>query len=132
MIEYFNLFGARTVTLPSPMPAPAITELGVGYSRRRVVVTLPADLPGSVTYLYAQNGSQKSATLTATQAYLAGLAVDLVLGDFAGLAGWDPSAAPSVGSPADYSVTATSSNATGSLCTGTGVRVLTSSFSGSN
>lgn len=132
VIEYFHDLAARTVTLPSSLPAPTITELGVGYSRRRMVVMLPADLPGSVTFIYAQNGSQKSATLTATPAYLAGPAVDLVLGDFAGLAGWDPSAAPSVGSLADYSVTASSSNASGSLCTGTNVRVLSSSFAGSN
>ncbi len=132
VIEYVHDLLAHTVTLPGNMPAPVVTELGVGYSRRRMVVTLPADVPGSVTYIYAQNGSQRSATLTATQAYLAGLSVDLVLGDFTGLAGWDPTAAPSVGSLADYSVTASSNNASGGFCTGTNVKVLTTSFSGTN
>ncbi|HEU5219372.1 MAG TPA: hypothetical protein VFU23_11970, partial [Gemmatimonadales bacterium] len=130
VIEYFNLFGARSVALPSAMPAPALSELGTAYSRRRVQLTLPADLAGSLAFQYTQNGTQKTAKLIVSQSFLAGLAVDVVLGDFTDLAGWDPTAAPGVGAPADYSLTATSSNATGSLCSGTGVRVLTSSFAG--
>ncbi len=132
VIEYFNALSAHSVTLPGSLPAPTITELGSGYSRRRVVLALPADLPGTVNFGYAQNGSQRSALLTATPAYLGGLSVDLVLGDFTGLVGWDPSAAPAVGSPADYSVTASFTNTTGSLCSGTGVRTLTSSYAGTN
>jgi len=58
--------------------------------------------------------------------------VDLVLGDFTGLAGWDPSAAPSVGFPADFSITATTTNSTGTVCSQTSTQVRSSTLSGSN
>jgi len=132
VIDYLNALVGHAVVLPSGMPAPTITEIGVGYSRRRFVATLPNDLQGSISVMMTQNGTQRSAVVSASSDYVAGTAVDLVLGDFTGLAGWDPSAAPSVGFPADFSITATTTNSTGTVCSQTSTQVRSSTLSGSN
>ena len=92
--EYFQPLADRNFALPDPMPALTPTVLAGSYKRLEFQYTMPTGLTSFGTGSYFDGTAAKVVTMSATQAYLGGTNVDLIMPDFSGLAGFDDSWVP--------------------------------------
>jgi hypothetical protein len=106
--EAFATLGPRTVTLPSEVPMPTLSDVtgSAAYLRLQADVTLPAEYDHSATFIY-ENGPR-----VVSISYVGGLisgSVSLAVPDFSGLSGWnDVWAPPASATGIDYLLAADS------------------------
>jgi hypothetical protein len=112
--QYFHTLAARTITLPTAMPVPAISSLAGPYKRLQAMYVLPLDYQGSTAWGY-DDGANRSVSIAATVGYLAGQAATLALPDFSALTGWNNSWPPASSSTGNWTVSGVSTAA--SACT---------------
>jgi hypothetical protein len=116
IVEYFHTMADRTVTLPTALPVPTITELAAPYKRLQAVFTLPADYNFQAQFTYSSSTGNQSVIMIATLAYLGGQSTTLAFADYSGLAGWDNAYAPSTSATGSWVIQATGGSLV-SLCT---------------
>lgn len=113
-IEYFGALTARTVNLPTALPAPTIGTLAGPYKRLQFQYTLPTEYAQTAVVNYIDIAAANAFLMFATAGYLGSQAVNLSAPDFSGVSGWSNTWAP--GSSA--TVTWTTSGAGSTLTTG--------------
>jgi hypothetical protein len=116
VIEWFQTLAARTVTLPSLVPAFTPTSLGGPYKRLRFQFAQPGELNLTTAVQYSDPGAGNTVMISATAAFIGGSAVDLAMPDFSGVAGWDNAWAPASAAGVEWNAAGTGS--TGTPCTG--------------
>jgi hypothetical protein len=112
--QYFHTLAARTITLPTAMPVPAISSLAGPYKRLQAMYVLPLDYQGSTAWGY-DDGANRSVSIAATVGYLGGQAATLALPDFSALTGWNNNWPPASSSTGNWTVSGVSTAA--SACT---------------
>jgi len=121
---------AHSVAMPSQLPAGTTTQTGAAYSILRHQFVAPAEYNSQFGWEYSQASAPKTATVTASYGYFAGVNVDLKIGNYGGLAGWDDSWPPAVGLLAKTSATAVGGLPVGGFCSGVTNRYVVASVSG--
>ena len=115
--QSFHSFVTQTITLGANVATPTVTSPAqAGYKRLQAVGTIPADYPTSASLTYTQQGTAKSALVSATLGWLGGTAATLTFPDFSAVSGWDNSWVPAAGSTVDWTFMATDINYTGQPC----------------
>lgn len=132
ILQSFHSFVDQTITLGANLPTPTVTSPAqAGYKRLQAVGTIPVDYPTSASLTYTQQGTAKSAVITATLGWLGSTAATLTFPDFSAVSGWDNSWVPAAGSTVDWTFMATDINYTGQPCT-EGARLRAGRFKGVN
>jgi hypothetical protein len=123
--ETFATLANRTIQPAPALPAPTITDVSGAYRRIRAELTLPSSYNGGA--LVNISDGARSISVSATAAWLGGLAVSLEIPDFGGTAGWNNAWGPPTSSSTGWGVSAT--GATGAQCT-EGARTVSTVVSG--
>jgi hypothetical protein len=132
ILTSFHTLANKTVTLGAALPTPTITVLTAAYKRLQAALTLPAEYTSGATLTYSQQGVSRTASVTASAAYLGSQNVTLAFPDFAGVAGWTDSWAPASGATANWTLIASATNITqAGLCV-EGALLKNATISGSN
>ena len=108
--ENFREVGNRTVALPTPLPAPAITTLAGSYTRVQALVSIPTEFQYVIFYSSLSGGV--TGLVNATTGVVGFSNVALAVPDFAGVAGWSSSWALQSTTTPRWSLEAASSNRT--------------------
>ena len=133
LIENFLDVAARTATpfaLPLQLPVPVATDAGGPYKRPSIAVTgVAAELNLSHTMTYQdQTATGKTGVVTASQGWVGGSNVTLVLPNFAGVGTFNNAWAPATGDALNWSISSAGGTFTGA-CTA-GQRFVTAGRSG--
>lgn len=111
--EYFRVLANRTIALPAPLAAPAITSLTAPYKRLQATFTVPAEYNAASLFMYSEQAAQRTATLTATSAWIGGAAATLAMPDLSAVAGWNNAWVPAAAATTTWVVQAIGNNPTG-------------------
>ena len=115
--QSFHTFADQTITLGVNLPTPTVTSLAqAGYKRLQGVGVIPTDYPSNASLTYTQQGTAKSAVITATMGWIGGSTATLTFPDFSAVSGWDNSWVPAPASTVDWTFMATDINYTGQPC----------------
>lgn len=133
LIETFADVTARAATplvLPAALPTPVATDAGGPYKRPSVTVTgIPAELNQSHSLLYQdQTVAGKTGFISASQGWVGGSSVTLVLPNFSGVGTFNNAWAPATGDAVTWTFSSTGGTFT-SVCAA-GQRFVTSTRSG--
>ncbi len=133
LLENFLDPVARAATpfvLPAQLPVPVVTNAGGSYKRPSIAVTgVPAEFNLSHTMTYDdQTVSGKNGVVTATQGWVGGSNLTLVLPNFAGVGVFNNAWAPATGDALNWSVSSAGGVFTG-VCTA-GQRFVSASRTG--
>jgi hypothetical protein len=116
--ETFHTLAGRLLALGGILPNVSLTAPVGAYKRVQATLTLPAEYQGtaSLTYTQSSGATVRAAVMSATFGWRGGDAAVLGVPDFAGVAGWNDQWAPLNGVTGNWTVQATGSNFTGTLC----------------
>jgi hypothetical protein len=103
---YFKDPTDRTVTLGAALPAQTVSVAATTpYVRFRATGAIPAEYGKRLEIDFDQGTAGRSVSILATEGYLAGAATyDITIPDFSGVAGWDNSWGPKVGSETTWDI----------------------------
>ena len=121
---------AHSVAMPAQLPAGTTTETGSAYSILRHQFVAPADYNTQFGWQYIQASAPRTASVTASYGYVAGVNVDLKIGNYGGLAGWNDSWAPGAGLLAKTAATAVGGLPAGGFCSGATTRYVVARVAG--
>ncbi len=100
----FNALADRSVTLPSPIDTPVVTDLSTAYKRMAVTFPFGSDFTIGATFEYYNATSPiRFAFITATTAWIGGSTATITMPDFHGLSGWNDAWAPATGVAGSWS-----------------------------
>jgi uncharacterized membrane protein len=131
VLETSHDLTAHSVAMPSQLPAGTTTQAGAAYSILRKQFTAPAEYNSQFAWQYTQASLPRTVSVTASYGYFAGVNVDLKIGNYSGLAGWDDSWPPAVGSLAKTQTIAVGGSPAGGFCSAGTNRYVVGSLAGS-
>jgi hypothetical protein len=115
--EHFRALADRTVALPPPVGAPTVTTLAAPYKRLQAAVAVPGEYNAAAILHYADQTNQRTASITATFAWIGGAAATLAMPDLSAVTGWNNDWVPASASTGMWLVQLIGNNLTGgSLC----------------
>lgn len=123
LLENFLDIAARAATpfvLPAQLPVPVATDAGGPYKRPSIAVTgVPAELNVSHTMTYQdQTATGKTGVVTASQGWVGGSNLTLVLANFAGVGTFNNAWAPATGDALNWSISSAGGTFTGACTAG--------------
>jgi hypothetical protein len=121
---------AHSVAMPAQLPAGTTTQTGGAYSILRHQFVAPAEYNTQFGWQYFQASAPRSASVTASYGYVAGVNVDLKIGNYSGLAGWSDSWPPAFGLQAKTQTTAVGGLPAGGFCSGATNRYVLANIAG--
>jgi hypothetical protein len=116
--ETFHTLAGRLLALGSVLSNVTLTAPLGTYKRLQATTNLPSEYQSTASFTYTQSSGAtvRAAVISATFGWRGGDAVALGVPDFAGVAGWNDQWAPLNGIVGNWTMQATGSNFTGSLC----------------
>ena len=130
VLETTHDLAAHSVALPSQLPAGTTTQTGGAYSILRHQFVAPAEYNTQFVWRYSQASAPRTASVTASFGYTGGGNVDLRIGNYSGLAGWNDNWPPAFGLQAKTQTTAVGGLPAGGFCSGTTNRFLVANIAG--
>jgi hypothetical protein len=129
--ETFHTLVGRLLAQGSVLPNVSLTAPVGAYKRVQATLTLPSEYQStaSLTYTQSSGATVRAAVIRATLGWRGGDAAVLGVPDFAGVAGWNDQWVPSNGVTGNWTVQATGSNFTGTLCA-EGTRLISTTAQG--
>lgn len=124
--ESFHSMAPRSLTLAAAIQQPTVTTLPGSYKRLQAVFGFAADYNGVISLSYTTGAQSKTATITATPAWIGGNTATLSLPDFDGVAGWNSVWAPASSATGVWTAMATGSTLVGPTLCSENARVVSS------